>query len=251
MLDWLFRVVPEDWAGWTASRSEWAVVFFGVIVLVGNRIVASHDALRASQQAKTIADLGVQAASANREAAQSKERVAELELKRAEDLKEYAKLVASIAPRKPEQFHTARALQPFKGTTVLLCTVDDSEAISLAAQMRGVFMGANWKFVDEGVTSELVRDGITIETGSAKSVVRAAETLISQLGKYHIKAVRMPGPGLPENTIRIKIGRLPRPYFDELVEELIIENDGDRAIMFGNEFYFGPPASTPSPRSKE
>ena len=128
----------------------------------------------------------------------------------------------AIAPRIMEQQQSAKELERFKGMSVIIESLAESEPWRTAGQIAWTLERAGWN-VQRGMSRYLdgtgFFDGVTAETnvGSRPADDRsidASEALVAVLAKNNIKAHRRPHmKNLPPNTVVVRVGLKPAEYF--------------------------------------
>jgi hypothetical protein len=142
----------------------------------------------------------------------------------------------AVSPRIMEQRQSAKELEPFRGTSVTIESLAESEPWRTAGQIAWILDTARWNVLS-GMRRYLDAteffDGVTVETNVGAlppndRSIQAANALVAVLTKNNIKAHRRPHERqLPPNTLIVRVGLKPTEYFS-----------GNRTdLQYGNMLY--------------
>lgn len=169
-------------------------------------------------------DAGKEIALLNSETAKAKSEIAKAQAEsgkaneKAESEKlERMLLESELAPRTLEQMHSAKTLSKFKGVSVILESISESEPWRLTGQIAATLDMAGWKVLPgmkrmSGDGQDHFFDGVAITVNTQQGV---ADELVTILKQNKVSAhVRPSINKVPPNTVLIRVGLKPHEYFD-------------------------------------
>jgi hypothetical protein len=171
---------------------------------------------------KQIALLNAETTKAKSEIAKAHAEVAKAREKAEAEQLERARLEAEFAPRNIEQRQSAKELEPFQGTSVIIEGVAEAEPWRFAMQISALLSNAKWHVLPEKtrfLDATMFFDGVAVETNVGPRPpedrsLGAADALVEVLTKDKIQAHWMPSRDeLPLNTVLVRVGFKPVEYF--------------------------------------
>jgi hypothetical protein len=183
----------------------------------------------ANKSRESIAMAQAAAAKANQRAKELALQTLQLETSLKEERNTRLELEQSLAPREIADWQAAiNRLKPFGGTRVLIESSADAEAAKTAERITSMLREAGWNITGslksqdvlaypEGVRIDIP---ITLEKGPGPHFATRLEETAFVLGgvlddckiETHILGI-LPPNNEPSDTLRIKIGLKPQPYF--------------------------------------
>lgn len=239
---WPFSEMSLTTAALVGSIANWALLAslgFGLlstfVIVKTTDVKEEHWARLREGQQDRLAELGVRADEARAELAKAQAETAKANAATEQLRKENLELEQAIAPRSLEIMAPIEALKPFAGTKVMLGGVDDIEVQRLVWSLREVLQAAGWS-VSPDPPPGRVYDGVEVgfifgdihDTPENKTRglndrgQQAAKALVAALEKQNIETKELglstvggagEWPGLPDDTIAVRVGLRPSTYF--------------------------------------